>query len=293
MHAGTRLLFVLLVGQRVNPLSQFLSGDLQHLDEPCALLALSQSCVSDSCNKQLACEECIASSGSGEHCLRSVELCSASACWLQCQFPVYDDCVHKRKMATAAPRPLAPSLAQADTPEQLFEEYVRMHRAASSEPITSERTYIIWHAGPQGFGNRLRGLLGFVLLSLALNKVLYIAWEEPVHFSELLKPKADFDAAQHLDRLTSHFGKADTFCIPCGTDLVDHGCKPGLEPVTILTEALWQGNYVQVVPSKHMRRDAYTHARTHAQTSAHARRHACARTHARMPPVALIGCGRT
>jgi hypothetical protein len=156
-----------------------------------------------------------------------------------------------------------------------------MHRAASSEPITSERTYIIWHAGPQGFGNRLRGLLGFVLLSLALNKVLYIAWEEPVHFRELLKPKADFDAAQHLDRLTSHVGKADTFCIPCGTDLVDHGCKPGLEPVTILTEALWRGNYVQVVPSKHMRRDAYTHARTQAQTSAHARRHACARTHAR------------
>jgi hypothetical protein len=110
MHAGTRLLFVLLVGQRASTRCRSFYREIFNTDEPCALLALSQSCVSNSCNKQLACEECIASSGSGEHCLRSVELCSASACWLQCQFPVYDDCVHKRKMATAAPRPLAPSL---------------------------------------------------------------------------------------------------------------------------------------------------------------------------------------
>jgi hypothetical protein len=79
-----------------------------------------------------------------------------------------------------------PLLAQAWSRADLFEQYVRMHKAASSEPVTSERNYLIWHAGPQGFGNRLRGLLSFLLV--ALNKVLYyIVWDEPVHHVDLLE----------------------------------------------------------------------------------------------------------
>jgi hypothetical protein len=140
-------------------------------------------------------------------------------------------------------------LSGATSSMQLFEQYVEMHRAASREPVSSKRSYWVWHAGREGFGNRMRSLLSLLLMSVALNKVFYIVWDEPVHHSQLLKFRVDFDAAPHLDRLHAHFGKANaSICIPCTTH-GDECTNPELEKVRAVDSTTWTTEYVHVPPA--------------------------------------------
>ena len=131
---------------------------------------------------------------------------------------------------------------------ELFRRYVRLHRKASAEPISSDRSYWIFHAGREGFGNRMRALISLLLVCLTLDKMLYIVWDEPVHHSHLLNSEVSFDAAPHLDRLTAHFGKANvSICIPCTNEGHDCANNLALEIVGSLDQQpiMWTAEFAQ------------------------------------------------
>ena len=299
MHRSTVLTLVLLASRH--------AAVLTWKQAPCFLRDLSACCVADRCNHPAtACQECIASSGDVRRCEQCMAVCQNSTCWKTCT--VHDDCLTRSHLLdmeehqqsrreeltklnpAEGPREIdrtnwtSPRLhmSQAASAYDLFQNYDAMHRQASAEPISSQRSYLVWHAGREGLGNRLRSLLSFLFVALVMEKILYIVWDEPVHHSHLFSFPLDLDAAPHLDRLNAHFGKANLgLCIPCTPSAME--CtNPELVPVHMVVAEFWSAHYVKVRSThKHTRMSARTpmtaalqHGHTRAPTrTQHTPRH--------------------